>query len=77
MALPNCPKCGGEILKKKSRKGKEYFACENLPKCDFMAWDQPVKDKKCPECGSALFRKKGRNKKVYCINEDCEYECKG
>jgi len=70
-----CPKCGGEILKKKSRKGKSYFACEKLPKCDFMAWDEPVKDKKCPECGGTLFKKNGRKKKIYCINEDCEYEC--
>ena len=69
-----CPKCGGEILKKKSRRGKEYYACEHLPKCDFMAWDAPVKDKKCPECGGILLRKKGRRSKVFCINEDCGYE---
>jgi len=71
-----CPECGGEILKKKSRKGKTYFACENVPKCEFMAWDEPVKDEKCPECGKILFRKFGRNKKIYCINEDCGYERK-
>lgn len=69
-----CPKCGGEILKKKSRKGKEYYACENLAKCGFMAWDSPVKDEKCPECGGILFKKNGRGKKIYCINEDCGYE---
>ncbi len=69
-----CPKCGSEILKKRSRKGKEYFACENLVKCGFMAWDSPVKDEKCPECGGILFKKNSRGKKIYCINEDCGFE---
>ncbi len=69
-----CPKCGGEILKKKSRRGKAYYACENLPKCDFMAWDEPVAGKKCPECGGILLRKRGRKAKEFCINEDCGYE---
>ena len=69
-----CPSCGGEILKKKSRKGKEYYACENLAKCGFMAWDAPVKDEKCPDCGGILFKKNGKKKKIYCINEDCGFE---
>ncbi len=71
-----CPKCGGEILIKHSRKGKVYFGCEHWPKCDFMAWDTPVKDEKCPECGSLLLKKTGRNAKIYCYNEDCKYERK-
>lgn len=69
-----CPKCGGEILVKKSRKGKVYYGCENSPKCDFMAWDAPVKDKKCPRCGGILFEKKGRNKKIFCVADGCGYE---
>lgn len=69
-----CPKCGGEILVKKSRKGKVYYGCENAPKCDFMAWDAPVKDKKCPKCGGILFEKKGRNKKIFCAADGCGYE---
>ena len=71
-----CPKCGGEILIKHSRKGKVYFGCEHWPKCDFMAWDTPVKDEKCPECGSLLLKKTGRNAKIYCYNENCKYERK-
>ena len=43
-----CPKCGGEILVKKSRRGKVYYGCEHSPKCDFMVWDMPVKDEACP-----------------------------
>ena len=68
-----CPKCGGEILIKHSRKGKTYYSCEHSPKCDFIAWDMPVKEK-CPQCGGLLLKKQGRNGKIFCINEDCKYE---
>ena len=71
-----CPKCGGEILSKKSRKGKTYFGCENNPKCDFMVWDTPVKKEKCPLCGGILLKHKGKNAKTYCANENCKYEKK-
>lgn len=71
-----CPKCGGEILSKKSRKGKTYFGCENNPKCDFMVWDTPVKNEKCPECGGVLLKRKGKNAKTYCSNENCKFEIK-
>ncbi len=69
-----CPKCSGEILVKKSRKGKLYYGCENAPKCDFMAWDEPVKDERCPECGGLLLKKKGKKAKVVCITDGCNYE---
>ena len=71
-----CPKCGGEILAKKSRKGKTYYGCENNPKCDFMAWDTPVKGEQCPECGEILLKRNGKNAKIYCVNEKCKYERK-
>lgn len=71
-----CPKCGGEILVKQSKKGRTYFGCEHWPKCEFMAWDTPVKDEKCPECGGLLMRKNGRGAKIYCYNENCNYERK-
>jgi DNA topoisomerase-1 len=72
-----CPKCGGKILKKTSKKGYAYYGCENntnkdeSKKCDFMSWDVPVKDN-CPECGHTLFKKSGKGfKKPFCINESC------
>jgi DNA topoisomerase-1 len=71
-----CPKCGGEILVKHSKKGKIYYGCEHAPKCDFMVWDEPVKDEKCPQCGGLLLKKNGRTKKIYCYNEECKYERK-
>ena len=67
-----CPECGGKMLSKKSKTGKEYFGCENNPKCGFMTWDVPTAEK-CPKCGGGLFKKKGRNGKVYCAKEGCGY----
>ena len=71
-----CPKCSGEILVKKSRRGKVYYGCEHSPKCDFMVWDMPVNDEACPQCGGLLLKKQGRNGKIFCYNEDCKYERK-
>ena len=68
-----CPKCGGEILLKKSKSNKKYFGCENSPKCDFMSWDEPIKEK-CPNCGSLLLKKVKWGKKIYCYNTECGYE---
>lgn len=69
-----CPKCGGEILVKKSKRGKIYYGCEHLPKCDFMAWDEPVKDESCPLCGGLLLKKKGKKAKIVCNTDGCNYE---
>jgi DNA topoisomerase-1 len=66
-----CPKCGSRILKRTSKNGYTYYACEKLKECGFMTWDVPVKDN-CPVCGQTLFKKSGKGfKKPYCINEAC------
>jgi DNA topoisomerase-1 len=66
-----CPNCGSRILKRTSKKGYVYYACERGADCGFMTWDVPVKDN-CPECGHTLFKKSGRGfKKPFCINEKC------
>jgi DNA topoisomerase-1 len=66
-----CPKCGSRILKRTSKNGYTYYACEKLKECGFMTWDVPVKDS-CPECGQTLFKKSGKGfKKPFCINENC------
>ncbi len=70
----SCPKCGKNILEKKSKTGKIYYGCEDNPKCDFMTWDVPVAKEKCPECGGLLLKKKGRKKQVVCWNSECGYE---
>ncbi len=66
-----CPNCGGTILKRKSKRGYPYYACEKGAECGFMSWDVPT-ELDCPECGQTLFKKSGRGRmKPFCINEKC------
>ena len=68
-----CPFCGGEVLIKKTKKGRKYFGCENNPdKCSFISWNKPV-EKKCPKCGSYMIEKGTKNVKIVCSNEKCGY----
>ena len=70
----DCPKCGGKLLVKKSKKGKTYYGCEHNPTCDFMTWDTPL-TQQCPNCGGLLLENKFRGKKrIYCADEKCGYE---
>ena len=64
-----CPKCGKEIIQKRSRKGKTFYGCSGYPECDQVFWYKPV-DKKCPKCGSLLVE---RGRKLVCSKEDCHY----
>ena len=67
-----CPKCGGGMLKRKSKKGYAFYACEQGSECGFMTWDVPTAED-CPKCGHTLFKKSGRGRmKPFCINEQCE-----
>ena len=68
-----CPKCGGRVVVKKTKKGRVFYGCSEYPNCDFVSWDEPVQEK-CPKCGKTLLRKKGKNPKLYCITPDCGYE---
>ncbi|MBQ7896410.1 MAG: topoisomerase DNA-binding C4 zinc finger domain-containing protein, partial [Oscillospiraceae bacterium] len=66
-----CPKCGGKILKRSSKKGYVFYACERGTDCGFITWDVPTKDF-CPACGKTMFKRSGRGPlKSYCINEEC------
>jgi len=66
-----CPKCGLRILKRTSKNGYTYYACDNLSVCGFMTWDVPV-DEVCPECAQTLFKASGRgSRKPFCINSSC------
>lgn len=64
-----CPKCGGEILIRKSKKGRRYYGCEHNPECDFMSWQKPS-NKKCPQCGSFMLEK---GRKAACSDPACGY----
>ena len=66
-----CPKCGNGLLKRKSKRGFPYYACEKGAECGFMSWDVPT-ELDCPECGNSMFKKAGRGRqKAFCINEKC------
>lgn len=62
-----CPKCGGEIVIKKTQKGRRYFGCENNPECDVMTWQKPS-DRKCPDCGGMMLEK---GNKLVCADNTC------
>ena len=68
-----CPKCGGEVIERKSKKGYTFFGCSNWPECNFITWDKPT-DEKCPDCGKSLF--KGNGGVISCLAEDCNFSKK-
>ena len=66
-----CPKCGGRILKRTSKKGYVFYACERGTDCGFITWDVPTKDF-CPACGKTMFKRSGRGyAKPFCENPEC------
>ena len=68
-----CPKCGGVVAAKHSKRGKLFFGCNNYPKCDFISWDLPLTDT-CPKCGSLLYKRFGKNKQtIMCLEKGCNY----
>ncbi len=62
-----CPKCGKDIVIRKTKKGRRYYGCEDNPECDFMSWQRPS-EKACPKCGGIMVEK---GNKLVCINENC------
>lgn len=64
-----CPKCGGELCIRKTKKGRIFYGCENNPDCDFLSWNRPT-DKKCPNCNSYMVIK---GNKCVCSNLECGY----
>ncbi len=69
-----CPECGGNIIKRKSKKGRVFYGCSNFPDCNFMTWNEPIKEK-CPECGSMMVKKENKKEITKtCINEKCGHK---
>ncbi len=64
-----CPQCGGEVVIKKTKKGRRFFGCENNPECEFMSWQKPSQEK-CPQCGGYMVE---RGNKLVCASEQCGY----
>ncbi len=65
----SCPECGGDIVKKITRKGRPFYGCINYPDCEFTSWNKPV-EKKCPRCGKYMIVK---GKKTACSDKECGY----
>ena len=69
IGTPHCPKCGKDIVMKKTKKGRKYYGCIDNPECDFMVWQKPSGEK-CPRCGKLLLEK---GNKLVCMDEQCGY----
>jgi DNA topoisomerase-1 len=70
-----CPKCGaGQIIERKTKKGRLFYGCNKFPECDFASWERPYKEA-CPKCGAMCTVKgKGTAKTITCLNAECNYE---
>ena len=64
-----CPLCGGEVVIRKTKKGRRYFGCSNHPECEFMSWQKPS-SQKCPKCGNYRVEK---GNKLICSQQSCGY----
>ena len=70
-----CPKDSGDIVERKSRRGKVFYGCANYPDCDFTLWNRPVPEK-CPDCGAPFLVEKitkRHGRQLICNNEECSY----
>ena len=68
----SCPKCGGRVIVRRSKRGRVFYGCENYPECDFNSWDMPA-PVKCPDCGGYMVKKRSRSgEQTYqCANPEC------
>jgi DNA topoisomerase-1 len=68
-----CPRCGKDIVTRKSKTGKLFYGCSGYPECNQLFWNKPV-EQKCPKCGSLFTEKKTKSTKFVCSNADCGYK---
>jgi len=74
----SCPKpgCGGELIERRTKRGKTFYGCLKYPACDFVTWNKPVPEQ-CPQCGSSYLLEKTTKKEGlvhYCNEETCDYK---
>jgi len=70
-----CPKDAGDIVERKSRRGKAFYGCSNYPDCEFTLWKRPIAEI-CPECGTPFLLEKTTKKagrQLVCSKDDCAY----
>ncbi len=68
-----CPDCGGDLIERRTKKGRLFYGCSNFPKCSRAYWDKPV-EKVCPECENLLVEKKSKDVTLACSNKECNYK---
>ncbi|MGI6632129.1 MAG: type I DNA topoisomerase [Bacillota bacterium] len=68
----SCPKCGkGDIVARRSRRGRVFYGCSTYPECDYTSWDKPVPGSRCPQCGAFMLELQGRGRGYRCSNQSC------
>jgi DNA topoisomerase-1 len=70
-----CPKDGGDVVERKSRRGKVFYGCANYPKCDFTLWNKPIEEP-CPKCKWPFLTEKitkRHGRQLICANEECDF----
>ncbi|MDH4027589.1 MAG: topoisomerase DNA-binding C4 zinc finger domain-containing protein, partial [Nitrospirota bacterium] len=69
-----CPEDGGDIVERKTKKGKPFYSCGNYPKCKFATWYKPV-NRQCPGCGAAFLieKKTKKGEFITCLNKECSF----
>ncbi len=71
-----CPNCSeGDVVERRSKKGKTFFGCSRYPECDFVAWGKPIPEK-CPECGGGYLMEKFLKAGAFaqCPNQECKFK---
>lgn len=68
-----CPKCGKDIVARKSKTGRVFYGCSGYPDCQQSYWNKPI-DRKCPKCGALLVEKKTKTSRYACSNSECDYK---
>ena len=73
-----CPEndCDGDIVERKSKRGKTFYGCSRYPKCEFATWDKPVA-RDCPQCGAKILAEKTTKKQgtfLICLSEECGFK---
>lgn len=69
-----CPRCGGDVVVRKTKKGRMFYGCINYPECRFVSWDRPS-GRQCPKCGSYTVIKKTKEGEIeVCSNKECDFK---